>query len=61
MLKALGLSDVQLRDARYDCVVHLVSAAIGAEEFYSKATNAIRSESLEFARDLDSESTSLSD
>jgi hypothetical protein len=55
MLKKNGLSDVMLRDARYDCVVHLVTAAIGAEEFYSKSTNAVRSESLEFARELDSE------
>jgi len=55
MLKNIGQNETALRDARYDCVVHLVSAAIGAEQFYSKDTNAIRSESLDYARNLDSQ------
>ena len=39
--------------ANYDAVFHLVSAAKGAPEFYSTATNAIRYETLEEAAVLD--------
>ena len=39
--------------SRYDCVVHLVTAADGAEAFYTLANNAVRSETPEHARDLD--------
>lgn len=42
-----------LRDARYDAVFHLVTTAIGAEEFYSNANNATRLEDAKLARDLD--------
>jgi len=35
VLDGLGQSESQLRDRRYDCVVHLVTAAQGAEEFYT--------------------------
>jgi predicted ATPase len=42
-----------LRDQRYDAVIHLVTAADGAETFYSAATNAVRSESAARARELD--------
>ena len=44
---------VDIRDKRYDAVFHLVTAAIGAEKFYTTANNAARSETLEQARDLD--------
>mmetsp|Transcript_5962 Transcript_5962/g.22628 ORF Transcript_5962/g.22628 Transcript_5962/m.22628 type:complete len:363 (-) Transcript_5962:36-1124(-) len=37
---------MQLRDQRYDCVIHMVSAAIGAESFYTLENNKARSESL---------------
>ncbi len=52
-----GTSTGELRE-RYDAVLHLVSAADGAEEFYTVATNAIRYEKadeagLQLARDLD--------
>ena len=30
----LGVSTAQLRDNRYDAVVHMVTAADGAEDFY---------------------------
>jgi hypothetical protein len=43
----------KLRDARYDCVVHLVTAAIGAEKFYTLANNLARSETVEQATKLD--------
>ncbi len=42
----------ELRD-RYDAVFHLVTAANGAEEFYSNENNAARYESAEEAIDLD--------
>lgn len=38
---------------RYDIVLHMVTAADGAEGFYSNATNEIRKESVEEARTLD--------
>lgn len=52
VLDELGTSSVQLRDDRYDAVVHLVTAAEGAEKFYNNANEA-RSETAEQARALD--------
>lgn len=40
---------VELRDERYDAVIHLVTAAIGAPDFYTLANNAARSGSLQQA------------
>lgn len=51
--RAVGTSTTQLRDHRYDAVLHLVSAADGAEEFYTTANNKERTEGLELARTLD--------
>ena len=53
MLKELGVDETDLRDHRYDCVVHLVTAAKGAEAFYTTDSNSVRSEGLEMARRLD--------
>jgi len=55
--RAVGTSTPQLR-SRYDAVLHLVSAADGAEEFYTTANNAQRlekkdEEGLRTARMLD--------
>ena len=55
--RSVGTSTPELRD-RYDAVLHLVSAADGAEEFYTTANNASRNESnddegLRIARMLD--------
>ena len=52
-----GTSSNELRE-RYDAVLHLVSAADGAEKFYTTATNATRyekadEEGLRIARELD--------
>ena len=52
-----GASTNQLR-SRYDAVLHLVSAADGAEQYYTTATNSTRyeqanEEGLRIARDLD--------
>lgn len=52
VLDELRLSEVGLRDARYDAVVHMVTAAAGAEEHYGW-DNPARSETPERARALD--------
>lgn len=44
---------VGLRDRRYEAVIHLVTAADGAERFYTTENNAVRSETPEQARALD--------
>ncbi|KAL7346173.1 AAA domain-containing protein [Encephalitozoon intestinalis] len=49
----VGMSEVELRDARYDCVIHLVSAADGAEKHYGNGNNITRLEGLKEARLLD--------
>lgn len=48
-----GTSTMQLRDERYDAVLHLVSAADGAEKFYTTSNNKERTEGLATARLLD--------
>ena len=53
VLDRLGLKELELRDGRYDYVFHLVTAANGAEKFYSSLENATRSEGLELACQLD--------
>lgn len=50
VLKRNNLNAVELRDNRYDQVVHLVTAANGAEEFYNTDNNSTRTEGLELAR-----------
>lgn len=54
LLDDLGTNHVQLRDYRYDAVLHLVTAAQGAEKFYTGVNNEARYESLDEARDKDS-------
>ena len=53
LLGELGLIHHELRDQRYDAVVHLTTAAIGAEAFYGTQTNPTRYETLEEARGVD--------
>jgi hypothetical protein len=53
MLSELQLDEVALRDHRYDCIVHLVTAAKGAEQFYTLENNSTRTEGLDLARQLD--------
>jgi predicted ATPase len=54
VLTARGLdSDVPLREGRYNAVFHLVTAANGAEKFYTLANNGTRTESAAQARDVD--------
>mgnify|MGYP000926330237 FL=1 len=51
------ISDTKMNNemlrSRYDAVLHLVSAADGAEQFYTTATNNKRTEGIELARILD--------
>lgn len=48
MLKILGLNEVELRD-NYDAVFHLVTTAIGAQEYYTLENNKARYETIEQA------------
>ena len=52
VLETLGLKEVELRD-EYDAVFHLVTAAKGAEQCYTTANNAARTETPEQAAALD--------
>lgn len=52
VLKFIGSNEVELRD-NYDAIFHLVTAAKGAEEFYTTANNAARTETVEEAAALD--------
>lgn len=52
ILKDLELNEERLR-SRYSVVLHLVTAAIGAESYYSNASNEVRTETAAEARDLD--------
>jgi thymidylate kinase len=53
MLDETGWSEVHLRDARYEAVIHMVTAADGAEEHYNSLTNEARYEDMENARQID--------
>ena len=52
VLKSLNTNEVALRD-QYDAVFHLVTAAKGAERYYTLANNAARTETPEQAAALD--------
>ena len=52
VLRHVGTNEVELRDT-YNAVFHLVTAAKGAEEFYTTANNAARYESVAEAAALD--------
>lgn len=52
VLRQMNTSEVSLRD-QYDAVFHLVTAAKGAERFYTTANNAARTETVEQAAALD--------
>lgn len=51
-MKSIGSNEVELRD-NYDAVFHLVTAAKGAEEFYTTANNFARTETVTEAAELD--------
>jgi len=48
-----GYRECDLREGRYNAVFHLISAAHGAEEFYTLENNEARYEGLEEAREQD--------
>ena len=52
VLSALQENEIELRD-KYDAVFHLVTAANGAEEFYSTANNTTRTEAAATAVTID--------
>lgn len=52
VLGHIGTTEVALRDS-YDAVFHLVTAARGAEKFYTTANNSARTETVEQAAALD--------
>lgn len=49
LLDETGWSNTQLRDKRYDMVLHLITAADGAKDYYSSDSNQSRYEGLEAA------------
>jgi CYTH domain-containing protein/thymidylate kinase len=53
LLSELGHDPARLRDGRYDAVVHLVTAADGAEKYYGNDNNPGRYEDVEGARSVD--------
>lgn len=52
VVSSLGCNEVELRDS-YDAVFHMVTAAKGAEQFYTTANNAARTETVAQAAELD--------
>jgi len=53
LLEKLQLEEFNLCEGRYDNVVHMVSAAVGAEDFYTVEDHSARFEGLELARERD--------
>lgn len=53
MMTSNGWNNVELRDNRYNQIVHMVTAANGAEDFYTTEDHACRSEGIDLARELD--------
>lgn len=52
MIEQEGLNLNMLRDSRYDMVIHLQTAAKGAEDHFSLANNIAREEGIEMAINL---------
>jgi hypothetical protein len=53
LLDEVGLSVVHLRDRRYETVIHMVTAADGAEKFYDNESNEARYETVALAKTVD--------
>lgn len=53
ILDETGWSTIQLRDRRYEAVIHMVTAADGATEFYGNTNNEARYENIEESIELD--------
>ena len=59
ILEKYNYDIVSVRDQRYDAIFHLVSAAYGAEQFYTLENNEARKESVEEARIIDDKTKSV--
>ena len=59
MLDHVDSDIVGLRDNRYDQIVHLVTAASGAEKFYQLENNTVRTEGIELARERDAKAAQV--
>jgi hypothetical protein len=53
LLRRIGVTEDQVRDQRYDLVIHMKTAAHGAEKYYSLENNGSRTEGVRLARNLD--------
>lgn len=53
ILRRNDFNEIDLRDNRYDQIVHMVTAADGAEEFYTCENNKVRCEDIQQAVQLD--------
>lgn len=53
LIKDNSWNNIDLRDNRYNQIIHMVSAANGAEEYYSTEDHSCRSEGVELAKELD--------
>jgi hypothetical protein len=53
LLDETAWNTIQLRDRRYEAVIHMVTCADGAEEFYTGQNNEARYETVEEAKALD--------
>jgi hypothetical protein len=53
VLKSESMKETDARDSRYDSVIHLVTAADGASEFYTLENNTARHENVEQAIEQD--------
>lgn len=53
IFKETGWTKELIRDSRYDLVLHLVTAAKGAEDFYTQSNNEARRETIEEAQFMD--------
>lgn len=52
-LQSRGLNVTNVREGRYNAVFHMVTAAEGAQDFYTLDNNDARTETLEEAREMD--------
>lgn len=53
LLDETAWNTIQLRDRRYEAVIHMVTSADGAEEFYTSQNNEARYETVPMAKELD--------
>lgn len=53
LLNEMGIYEQDIREERYDQVIHMITAADGADQYYNLKGNAARSEAVADAIDLD--------